>query len=251
MNITISDPDVGDTATCSIFSGNTNQYFGISPTSCKLFLAKDYDIDLGLPPSHSLTIKIVDSKGLSATTTVKVDVLDINDNIPQFDEPQYVVFIAPDSLIGSQVLILNVSDGDSSQNAKLACHMDTSHFSALFTITTDCVIYQTGNLDGVAEGTEINFTAVVRDAGSPPLSASAFVRIIVQGTAKPQANAVYQVNTDSEGIDLTDWKIQLGCGAIGLSCLLAVINSIALLRRGCSKKTEQGKDHSSFNGRER
>lgn len=115
-------------------------------------LAKNYDIDTSLPSTHSLIVKVVDSKGLSATTSVNIEVLDINDNAPQFEGPEFVEFVYSDSLIGSQVQKLSVSDKDSSLNAQLTCSMDSSHAASQFALAGDCTIYQTESLEGMAEG---------------------------------------------------------------------------------------------------
>lgn len=206
---------------------------------CALSLAKNYDIDTSLPSTHSLIVKVVDSKGLSATTSVNIEVLDINDNAPQFEGPELVEFVYSDSLIGSQVQKLSVSDKDSSLNGQLTCSMDSSHAASQFALSGDCTIYQTESLEGMAEGSEINFTAVVKDAGNPSLSSTALVRIIIRGTEKPATTAA-----SSGGLNFTDWEVLLICGAIGLVGLLGLINAVMMYRKGCCKKLPTGKDSS-------
>lgn len=203
-------------------------------------LAKNYDIDSGQPSTHSLIVKVVDSKGLSATTTVNIEVLDINDNVPQFEGPEYVEFVYSDSLIGSQIQKLSVSDKDSSLNAQLACSMDRSHAASQFALAGDCTIYQSESLERIAEGSEINFTAAVKDAGNPSLSSTALVRIIIRGTKNPATTA-----TSSGGLNFTDWEVLLICGAIGLVGLLGLINAVMMYRKGCCKKLPTGTDSSS------
>ena len=238
-SMVFTDPDQGDTTTCEIFSGNDSQYFDISPATCILSLAKDYDIDLGLPSTHSLLVRVVDSKGLSATTTVNINVLDINDNTPKFEYPEIVEFVASDSLIGYQVHKLSVSDIDSSLNAQLTCAMDGSHSTKQFALTSGCIIYQTESLADLAEGTEINFTAIVQDAGSPSLSSTALVRVIIQGTEKAPQTASSSVGS---GVDFTDWELLLICSIAGVAALLGLINAVALYRKGCCKKIPTGKE---------
>ncbi|XP_078331728.1 protocadherin Fat 3-like [Crassostrea virginica] len=238
-SMVFTDPDQDDTTTCEIFSGNDNQYFDISPATCILSLAKDYDIDLGLPSTHSLLVRVVDSKGLSATTTVNINVLDINDNTPKFEYPEIVEFVASDSLIGYQVHKLSVNDIDSSLNAQLTCAMDGSHSTKQFALTSGCIIYQTESLANLAEGTEINFTAIVQDAGSPSLSSTALVRVIIQGTEKAPQTASSSVGS---GVDFTDWELLLICGIAGVAALLGLINAVALYRKGCCKKIPTGKE---------
>lgn len=208
-------------------------------STCALSLAKNYDIDTSLPSTHSLIVKVVDSKDLSATTSVNIEVLDINDNAPQFEGPELVEFVYSDSLIGSQVQKLSVSDKDSSLNAQLTCSMDSSHAASQFALAGDCTIYQTESLEGMAEGSEINFTAVVKDAGNPSLSSTALVRIIIRGTEKPATTAA-----SSGGLNFTDWEVLLICGAIGLVGLLGLINAVMMYRKGCCKKLPTGKDSS-------
>lgn len=247
-SMVFTDPDQGDTTTCEIFSGNDNQYFDISPATGILSLAKDYDIDLGLPSTHSLLVRVVDSKGLSATTTVNINVLDINDNTPKFEYPEIVEFVASDSLIGYQVHKLSVNDIDSSLNAQLTCAMDGSHSTKQFALTSGCIIYQTESLADLAEGTEINFTAIVQDAGSPSLSSTALVRVIIQGTEKAPQTASSSVGS---GVDFTDWELLLICGIAGVAALLGLINAVALYRKGCCKEIPTGKDTSGLSEKEK
>ncbi|XP_062289145.1 protocadherin-16-like [Scomber scombrus] len=59
------------------------------------------------------------SPALSSTVTVKVKVLDVNDNSPVFSSSSYSVDVSEDAAEGSQVLEVSATDSDEDQNGKV------------------------------------------------------------------------------------------------------------------------------------
>ena len=74
-------------------------------------LSTFYDIlieatDLGSPP-------------LTGTTPIRVNIKDLNDNPPEFNQTTYELFANQDSYVGQRIAILTGTDKDSGDNALL------------------------------------------------------------------------------------------------------------------------------------
>ncbi|ETN85496.1 cadherin domain protein [Necator americanus] len=67
---------------------------------------------------HFLTVQAIDSGSprLSATSEIKITVLDENDNAPEFDQPYYRVHVRENSKIGDSVLQVKTTDRDEGLN---------------------------------------------------------------------------------------------------------------------------------------
>ncbi|KHJ90244.1 cadherin domain protein, partial [Oesophagostomum dentatum] len=111
------DLDEGENGlvTYSIFKGNTTLFSINSATGEVLVLAP---LDREETTEHFLTAQATDSGSprLSATSEIKITVLDDNDNAPEFDQPYYIVHVRENSKIGTEVLHVNATDKDEGRN---------------------------------------------------------------------------------------------------------------------------------------
>jgi len=77
-----SDVDVGDTRTYSITGGNTNGAFAINPSTGQITVANSAAVDFETTPIFNLTVRVTDAGALSATTSVTINLTDVNEQTP-------------------------------------------------------------------------------------------------------------------------------------------------------------------------
>jgi len=128
-------------------------------------IAYSFDIavsDNGSPPLHSKTL-------------VRVNVMDVNDNFPLFTQSIFE-FSIPENLLPNQNFgLVPARDVDSGSNSLLSYHVigETD-----FSVDSSAHLYNTGILDYETKSF-YNFSILVRDGGTPPLSSNALVYIEV------------------------------------------------------------------------
>ncbi|KAL6048625.1 hypothetical protein STEG23_002310 [Scotinomys teguina] len=85
-------------------------------------LVLDRALDREEQPELSLTLTAVDggSPGRSGTTTVRIEVVDINDNAPQFVQSLYEVQVPENSPLDASVLTVSARDLDAGMNGNVA-----------------------------------------------------------------------------------------------------------------------------------
>ncbi|XP_065195549.1 protocadherin Fat 4-like isoform X1 [Sycon ciliatum] len=118
VTVTAMDGDMGSNAVITYsFSGGDTSYFSINSTSGVISSRTDKKLDYELPSprSFTLTVKATDSGAttMSATCTVQISVLDINDNQPNFLNAPYSPTIEEDAGVGRTVVQVDASDVDS------------------------------------------------------------------------------------------------------------------------------------------
>lgn len=77
--LSASDPDLGDTLTYSIISGNTLNAFVLNPGTGVITVANDAVIDFETHPTWSLSVQVTDGNGLSDTSTVTINLTNVNE----------------------------------------------------------------------------------------------------------------------------------------------------------------------------
>ncbi|XP_066291063.1 cadherin-23-like [Branchiostoma lanceolatum] len=108
------DQDVGQTLTYTMNPASTE--FAISGTSVETLVALDYDTT---PISYELVIEVVDDGGgpLTATSTLTVSLVDVNDESPTFPAATCTGTANDDAAVGSAVTLivctLTATDADS------------------------------------------------------------------------------------------------------------------------------------------
>ena len=109
---------------------------------------------------------------------IVVDVTDVNDNDPTFEEALYSKSVAEDIPLGSEILVLTASDLDSGINSELRYSFVDK--SSLFEIDSFSGSIRTlDHLDYETTKTH-QLTISVHDSGSPPKSSSTLLMISVQ-----------------------------------------------------------------------
>ncbi|KAL2077294.1 hypothetical protein ACEWY4_026798 [Coilia grayii] len=127
-------------------------------------------IDFEKSKTYELNVEARDKGGLTDTSKVLIEVLDVNDNAPVISVISFSNPVPEDAAPETVIAILNVKDVDSEKNGRVKCSI-VSHFpfkikpssSNLYSLVTD------GILDREKES-EYNITVTATDEGSPSLS---------------------------------------------------------------------------------
>ena len=154
-----------------MFVFHIHQYSGV--------ISNHFSLDREQEDEYSLTITaqlIHHPTPLSATTTVTVTVLDINDNIPIFDRSSYSAVVYNDELV-TNVPIINVSasDTDIGENSDISYSITDPGVS--FEILGNGSIFATSTSLGV---NTYSLTVVATDMGDEPLTGSTIVLIDIR-----------------------------------------------------------------------
>ncbi|XP_064181978.1 protocadherin gamma-C5-like isoform X8 [Anguilla rostrata] len=182
------DPDVGSNALRS-YSLSTNDHFSLNVKTSKdgrkipeLVLAKSLDREKH--PSHELVLTAVDGGNpvKSGTTQISIQVLDNNDNPPQFEKQFYEASIGEDSSPGSLVLELMAVDLDDGPNGEVEYsfgdHTSDSVFNVFDLNSKTGQLTLKGPLD-YEETTLYVIDLVAKDKGSPELEGHCSVQVTV------------------------------------------------------------------------
>ncbi|XP_026213708.1 protocadherin gamma-A4-like isoform X6 [Anabas testudineus] len=127
-------------------------------------------IDFEKDKKYELRIDAKDQGGLTDSSKVVIEVIDVNDNAPVISVMSFTSPVSEDSPLGTTVGIINVKDLDSSDNGQVTCRIE---HNAPFKVKSNLRNYYTLITDSVLDRetiSEYNITVVATDRGTPPLS---------------------------------------------------------------------------------
>ncbi|XP_047209232.1 protocadherin gamma-A5-like isoform X5 [Girardinichthys multiradiatus] len=147
-----------------------NNLFRMDKTSGMIYI--NGDIDYEKDKKFELRIDAKDQGGLTDSSKVIIEVIDVNDNAPVISVMSFTNAVSEDSPLGTTVGIINVKDLDSGNNGQVSCKVEGN---SPFKIKSNLRNYYTLVADSVLDResvSEYNITVVATDGGSPPLSAN-------------------------------------------------------------------------------
>lgn len=158
-------------------NGSFNNYFRLITRG---------NIDREKVPEYNVTITCTDSGSppLSTKKLIRVQIADINDNAPQFTQPSFTVHVTENNVIGSSIGSVPAIDPDSNQNAQLSYSILDSLINGLPSSTfvsinpTSGALFSRRSFDYEQTKT-FTFHVQVKDAGIPPLSSNATVKVVI------------------------------------------------------------------------
>uniref|UniRef100_H2LPV5 Protocadherin 20-like n=1 Tax=Oryzias latipes TaxID=8090 RepID=H2LPV5_ORYLA len=115
---------------------------------------------------------------LPSRQTIRLLVVDVNDNAPHFSQSQYQLEVEENNVAGVSLLQVSASDADSGSNGKLTYRLD-EYTSAIFNIdSTVGQLSVRAPLDREQQSVH-KLTVFAQDGGSPPLESHATICIHV------------------------------------------------------------------------
>ncbi|KAH9507815.1 Protocadherin-11 Y-linked [Bulinus truncatus] len=184
LRVHASDRDIGPNAQITYrLSDRTDTDFGISRDG-ELYVARARGLDREdkvKGPRRELTLLAIDggNPALTATSTVVVNIRDVNDNAPKFSEPVYYFNVPENSQNGRVVNSLSATDDDTDMNAVFYFKMAPLYrHKTPFEVGMDGNIRVSGDIDREKQA-GYEFQVMVYDLGEPPLTSTVMVHVKV------------------------------------------------------------------------
>ena len=176
--VSASDPDntvsVLNALTYSILSSCLNETFTIGSHDGMIRLLQPLDRESH--PICMLRVGVSDSLH-SASATVNITVLDVNDNHPSFDEALYQKSIPEIYPVGTFVITVSASDPDEGKNGTITYTIGDGNVAGAFSVSPQGgIISVNGSLDHEVRGF-YNLTLIATDGGG--LSGTSHVLVTV------------------------------------------------------------------------
>ncbi|XP_071267198.1 protocadherin gamma-A11-like isoform X25 [Salvelinus alpinus] len=128
---------------------------------------------------YEMQISAKDGLGLASSSTLIIEITDINDNVPVIYLQSLTHSIPENASPGTEVGIINVQDRDSENNRQVRCSIQQNvPFKLVTSIKNYYSLVTTGELDRELVS-DYNITITATDEGSPPLSSSKSVQLSV------------------------------------------------------------------------
>ncbi|KAM9468396.1 protocadherin-16 [Clarias gariepinus] len=221
LYVMAQDPDQGENGRVSyrIQDGNADGKFSINPNTGSLSILKA--INREEQAQFNLTV-VAEDHGvprLSSTQQLTVQVIDVNDEVPVFEESTYEAFITENQPAGVTVLVVSASDLDQGINGVVTYGGLRDDVFTIHPVTG--VISTTRSLDRETKE-DYTLTVYAKDGGFPSNFAKATVRITVldENDNRPAFGRVYyslEVPENQEPVTLFTLRaIDLDSGDSGL-----------------------------------
>ncbi|XP_062282141.1 protocadherin beta-16-like [Scomber scombrus] len=200
VNVDDEDSDGNGVVKCSI---NSDIPFKIesSLTGYYTIVTEDF-LDRESIPEYNITITVSDqgSPPLSNSKNINVKVSDVNDSPPKFKQSEYSKTVPENNSPGLSMFTISASDADWGQNARVSYFLEEKEINGVSVSSLVSINSENGVVHAVRsfdyeqiKWFEFNVTA--RDAGSPPLSSVATVKIMIQDQNDNPPQVLYPVQT--------------------------------------------------------
>ncbi|XP_039669461.1 protocadherin-19 isoform X5 [Perca fluviatilis] len=195
LAVSAEDPDLGmnGTVSYSIVPGeikhmDVNTYVSINPSG-RIYSMRSFDHEYTRTFDFKVLARDNGNPSLSSNATVRIVVLDVNDNTPVMTNPPLVngtaeVSIPRNAGVGYMVTQVKADDYDEGENGRLAYTISEGD-RAFFEIDQVNGEVRSTRMFGENAKSTYEITVVARDHGKPSLSASAYIVVYLS----PDLNA--------------------------------------------------------------
>ncbi|XP_055623219.1 cadherin-89D-like isoform X2 [Toxorhynchites rutilus septentrionalis] len=121
-----------------IVGGNERKVFWMSPDTGMLFLQKEIDLEAETLPDNTMVLQIeakqANDQSKSALARVEIEIVDVNDNLPEFEVDLYNISIIENLPKGFSILQVNAIDRDQGENAEFYYYLASEEPKGAFVI---------------------------------------------------------------------------------------------------------------------
>ncbi|KAM6270168.1 protocadherin-23 [Porphyrio hochstetteri] len=159
--------------------------FQIDSRTGQICVSQDIDREED-PTTYDLLVKATDGGGLSAQAFVRIEIEDINDNRPVFEQDTYVTSISSHTQPGSEVINVVATDRDAGIYGTVTYELVPGEFSSFFTVDTSTgIVYLISALGQLARSA-LFLTVSAWDGGGLPSATNAAITVnILQAASAP------------------------------------------------------------------
>lgn len=165
----------------NLVSGNEEGKFSVEPRTGQIILMKELDRET--TSRYVLTIVAEDgalSNKMNASTTVTIDILDENDNAPEFAQTDSKVFVPETTLVNTKLTQFRATDMDLGINSEVVFSIGAGNRRDTFYVDpTSGILYLHKPLD-YEELNSYTLTIVASDGGNPRLSSTTLFNVTVE-----------------------------------------------------------------------
>ncbi|XP_052430023.1 protocadherin gamma-A11 isoform X7 [Carassius gibelio] len=137
------------------------------------------NIDFEKEKRFEIRVKATDQGGLTSTSKLVIEVVDVNDNVPVINLMSLSSPVAEDVPPGTTIAVVNIKDFDSGKNGQVTCFINENlPFSIKSSLSNYYNLISDDFLDRETHS-EYNITVTATDSGSPALSSSTTLRLKV------------------------------------------------------------------------
>ncbi|KAL8194396.1 UNVERIFIED_CONTAM: hypothetical protein K2H54_016653 [Gekko kuhli] len=184
--ISVKDRDSGENGKCDCHLQSNFPFKIVSASNNYYKLLTESALDREKTPQYNLTITATDKgiPSLSTHKTISLQISDINDNSPAFEESSYNLFVPEKNPLGASLCTVKASDPDLDRNSKITYSILTSNIedlplSSYISINSETgTIYAQRSFD-YEQFREFHIQVKAQDGGSPPLSSNVTVWVFV------------------------------------------------------------------------
>ncbi|VFV20957.1 cadherin 23 [Lynx pardinus] len=182
LTVLATDNDVGTFGEVNYFFSDDPDRFSLDKDTGLIMLIARLDYEL--IQRFTLTVIARDGGGEETTGRVRINVLDVNDNVPTFQKDAYVGALRENEPSVTQLVRLRATDEDSPPNNQLTYSIvNASAFGSYFDIS----VYEGYGVISVSRPLDyeqipnglIYLTVMAKDAGNPPLNSTVPVTVEV------------------------------------------------------------------------
>ncbi|XP_076861958.1 protocadherin gamma-A5-like isoform X21 [Brachyhypopomus gauderio] len=170
--VSASDADKGTNCDVNYLISNTDtvsEMFSINDNG-EVFLLGEIDYEKAT--NYQIDIEAIDNGGLSDSSKIIVDVIDINDNSPVINIISRSNSIPENSSPHTAIAMISVSDRDSGENGEVACRITDNVPFAIKSTTSGFYSVVTDSFLDRENERSFNISVSCADEGEPSLSSS-------------------------------------------------------------------------------
>lgn len=142
ITLTATDPDEGNSISYAITAGNLRNRFSILSLNNEGIVSVAFPLDYGKESRFVLTVEASDGQ-YSSYCNLIINVTDVNNYHPVFDQSPYSVVIREDVEVGTSIAEVHATDNDFGENARITYAMEEPLSSPEFEIDEDTGIIKT------------------------------------------------------------------------------------------------------------
>uniref|UniRef100_W5MZS7 Cadherin domain-containing protein n=1 Tax=Lepisosteus oculatus TaxID=7918 RepID=W5MZS7_LEPOC len=174
LKVSASDADYGTngevTYIVSHSKDSTSELFELNPITGEVKVYGKLDFEKS--KNYEINVEARDEGGLTDSSKVLIEILDVNDNVPVITLMSFSNPIREDSLPDTVIAMLNIKDLDSGKNGELRCSISENEPFQIKSSSSNFFSLVTNQVLDREKISEYNITIIATDGGSPPFSSN-------------------------------------------------------------------------------